>query len=196
MVVGFLKDNHLDQERKRADTADAKVATAQVEAAAEVAKQQERENADRERGTRRSSPGRTGNSCAKPTSTPPRPSSNAHRNATAVTRPTPIQRNSSVGQHRSEEGRNTVNDVGAGFETRPFVMRTAVLPRQSDDGSCFASCNSIGSPFKRRSHLPALVISTETLPSAEVSRFPMVTSGASSEGAAPPKSTFGPLTCS
>ena len=45
MVVGFLKDNHLDQERKRADTADAKVATAQVEAAAEVAKQQERERA-------------------------------------------------------------------------------------------------------------------------------------------------------
>ena len=48
MVIGFLKDNRLDQERKRADAAvaEAAVATAKA-AAAEVAIQQERERADR-----------------------------------------------------------------------------------------------------------------------------------------------------
>ena len=34
MIVGFLKDSRLDQERKRADTAEAKVATAQSKVAA------------------------------------------------------------------------------------------------------------------------------------------------------------------
>ena len=55
MVIGFLKDNRLDQERKRADdaiteaaaaTAEAAVATAKA-AAAEVVIQHERERADR-----------------------------------------------------------------------------------------------------------------------------------------------------
>ncbi|MDE2786930.1 MAG: hypothetical protein OXL37_09735 [Chloroflexota bacterium] len=48
MVIGFLKDNRLDQERKRADNAiaEAAVATAKA-AAAEVVIQQERERADR-----------------------------------------------------------------------------------------------------------------------------------------------------
>ena len=55
MVIGFLKDNRLDQERKRADEAvaliaelQAKVAESQVEAAvAQAAVRQERERADR-----------------------------------------------------------------------------------------------------------------------------------------------------
>ncbi len=48
MVIGFLKDNRLDQERKRADNAiaEAAAATAKAEAAAVVI-QQERERADR-----------------------------------------------------------------------------------------------------------------------------------------------------
>ena len=48
MVIGFLKDNRLDQERKGADDAiaEAAVATAKA-AAAEVVIQQERERADR-----------------------------------------------------------------------------------------------------------------------------------------------------
>lgn len=48
MVIGFLKDNRLDQERKRADDAvvEAAAATAKA-AAAEIAIQQERERADR-----------------------------------------------------------------------------------------------------------------------------------------------------
>ena len=48
MVIGFLKDNRLDQERKRADDAVAKAAAATAKAeAAEVVIQQERERADR-----------------------------------------------------------------------------------------------------------------------------------------------------
>ena len=48
MVIGFLKDNRLDQERKRADSALARAATAEAKAAtAEIAIQQERERADR-----------------------------------------------------------------------------------------------------------------------------------------------------
>ena len=55
MVIGFLKDNRLDQERKRADAAvaqvvelRAKIAASQVEAAAAQSQvQEERERADR-----------------------------------------------------------------------------------------------------------------------------------------------------
>ena len=55
MVIGFLKDNRLDQERKRADAAvaqvvelRAKIAASQVEAASAQAQvQEERERADR-----------------------------------------------------------------------------------------------------------------------------------------------------
>ena len=48
MVIGFFKDNRLDQEHKRADAAvvEAAAATAKA-AAAEIAVQQERERADR-----------------------------------------------------------------------------------------------------------------------------------------------------
>ncbi len=50
IVIGFLRDNRLDQERKRATSAEAKAAAAEVKAAtAEVVIQQERERADRER---------------------------------------------------------------------------------------------------------------------------------------------------
>ena len=48
MVIGFLRDSRLDQERKRADAAVAKAAAAEAKAAAaEVLIQQERERADR-----------------------------------------------------------------------------------------------------------------------------------------------------
>lgn len=48
MVIGFLKDNRLDQERKRADEAVALIAELQVKVAvAEAQAQQERERADR-----------------------------------------------------------------------------------------------------------------------------------------------------
>ena len=49
MVIGFLKDNRVDQERKRADTAEAQIAEAGVKTAvAEALMQRERERADRE----------------------------------------------------------------------------------------------------------------------------------------------------
>ena len=48
MVIGFLRDNRLDQERKRTDSALARAAAAETKAAtAEVVIQQERERADR-----------------------------------------------------------------------------------------------------------------------------------------------------
>ena len=57
MVIGFLKDNRVDQERRRADAAEAKTAEAEAKiaeagvktAVAEALMQQERERADRER---------------------------------------------------------------------------------------------------------------------------------------------------
>ena len=57
IVIGFLRDNRLDQERKRATSAEANAAAAEAKAAAaevkaataEVVIQQERERADRER---------------------------------------------------------------------------------------------------------------------------------------------------
>lgn len=49
-VIGLLKDNRFDQERKRADAAEAKIAEAQAKTAvADADLQQERERADRER---------------------------------------------------------------------------------------------------------------------------------------------------
>ena len=49
MVIGFLKDNRVDQERKRADAAEAQIAEAGVKTAvAEALMHQERERADRE----------------------------------------------------------------------------------------------------------------------------------------------------
>ena len=48
MVIGFLKDNRLDQERKRADAALAEIAELRMRTAvAESQLQQERERADR-----------------------------------------------------------------------------------------------------------------------------------------------------
>ena len=50
MVIEFLKDDRLDQERQRADVAEAKATEALAQAAAaEIALQQERKRADRER---------------------------------------------------------------------------------------------------------------------------------------------------
>ena len=50
MVIGFLKDNRLDQALKRADEAEAKISEAQVKTAvAEAMIKQERERADFER---------------------------------------------------------------------------------------------------------------------------------------------------
>ena len=60
------------------------------------------------------------------------------------------------------------NESRGGYQTRPSIYARWCACHQSDDGSCFASCNSIGSPLRRRSHWPALVISTDTLPSADV----------------------------
>ena len=48
MVIGFLRDNRLDQALKRADAAEAKIAESQIKTAiAEALMQQERERADR-----------------------------------------------------------------------------------------------------------------------------------------------------
>ena len=104
IVIGFLKDNRLDQERKRADAAvaqvvelRAKIAASQVEAAAAQSQvQEERERADRYLAELE----RFRESYEKP----PKPSSNSCGNVTAITLPTPARRDNPVNRHRNKEG--------------------------------------------------------------------------------------------